>query len=818
MARLTPNSNGTLSNSIWETHVGTASQFSISLASITLAGVFTNTFTAPNTSNKVTGVWLSFGSVPTNGGTITVTLQQSTVDTVCSTTATAATITTGMNYFRFATPFQFTTTAANAYRYKITNSVGTSGQLNIQASGIMASSTTIDSVGTCGTTDDLWIGGSLTADVLTPRVIEVSGTSNVFGSGADTTVNNATRFSIGMALQVANGGTYRHDTTVSTTSQIRGSITCYTGGLIDLSANQSDRTIISRLVMDQNGTSGNFAFLTPTLYDGELRLNGMQRDVTTKVVSGTGTIADPLIVADAVDWDVDDEIIFGAFTDYTHQEKRFIVTRNSSTSFVLANTAGGSPLALAHSHVGAHCSNLTRNMIVTPLNIAHGIKGFNNSPQNTNNFSYCRMEYISSNSGHAVWLTGQASTLPPSVEGLVAYRVATGNRDVLLFSATPATFTARKIITYDTVATNISNAGLTFSGTTNATLEECIGYGAGGAAGGLHFSLRLTAANITFRDCHSYGANAGNNVNASGLHVSGSYNLRFVNCTFNASRRYGVQLTNASDCYWLNCDIGNLGANGTSNIIVNTESYNSNCIFENCLVGTNLLENYLNQVDGSEIRFQTLNGNSSNHGWYTRRGSIFSSGTGLTETTTRTPGSLALAMKPETSGSGLRWDFQIPANPNTQVGVSGYVFRNTNMTFDAYAELFLPGSDTDGTPDVQYQIPADLNQWLPFNLAKLYTASNSRYATVRIRVTGNTAGAVLFIDDIYDAGTVNKVGGLDLWYQGKPSQIQVASDFSAVPAQTWAYSSNNTTAGTMGRILTDIEANTDVTQAKVDQL
>jgi hypothetical protein len=51
----------------------------------------------------------------------------------------------------------------------------------------------------------------------------------------------------------------------------------------------------------------------------------------TKYASGTGIAADPLIVADGVNWDVGDEILVTATsnnaTNYNETDARFIITK-----------------------------------------------------------------------------------------------------------------------------------------------------------------------------------------------------------------------------------------------------------------------------------------------------------------------------------------------------------------------------------------------------------------------------------------------------------------------------------------------------------
>ncbi len=193
------------------------------------------------------------------------------------------------------------------------------------------------------------------------------------------------------------------------------------------------------------------------------------------------------------------------------------------------------------------------------------------------------------------------------------------------------------------------------------------------------------------------------------------------------------------------------------------------------------------------------------------KGSFWSSGSGLTDTTVRTPGSLALVAKPEDNTSGSSWIFKIPANPTSAVGIFGYIYRNATFSSgDLKAELFLPGTGLTDTPDATYTFPTTTGAWLPFNINAYYSASDSRYAQVKITGVTATAGAYFFVDDLYDAGTGNKVAGLDLWDEGQPSEIMVQSDFSVVPASVWAFADSSTNANTMGRRLVDASDSAEI--------
>ncbi len=136
----------------------------------------------------------------------------------------------------------------------------------------------------------------------------------------------------------------------------------------------------------------------------------------------------------------------------------------------------------------------------------------------------------------------------------------------------------------------------------------------------------------------------------------------------------------------------------------------------------------------------------------------------------------------------------------------GYVYRNATFSSGTLkVELFLPGTLLTATPDATYTFPTTTGSWLPFNISAYYSGAVARYAIVRISGVTSTAGAYFFVDDLYDAGTGNKVAGLDLWDEGQPSQIMVQSDFSVVPSAVWGYSDSNTQANTMGRQQSDLK-------------
>ena len=206
-----------------------------------------------------------------------------------------------------------------------------------------------------------------------------------------------------------------------------------------------------------------------------------------------------------------------------------------------------------------------------------------------------------------------------------------------------------------------------------------------------------------------------------------------------------------------NCNFGTIGTN-TIDIAV-TSSVLSQALFDTCSFGSaTLISNYLNALPGTDIAFQNMDGNTNKHRWYTDKGSFWSAGAGLTETTVRTPGSLSLTIRPENSSDDATMTFKVPANPTSEVLIYGYLYRNATFSSgDLKVELFLPGTSISGTPDDTVTLATTTGSWLPFVLNAYYSGSVSRYATVRITAKTATAGAYAFLDDLYDAGTLNKV-------------------------------------------------------------
>ena len=804
-----------VSAGVFDDHIGTTA-VSTSQQNITAAGVTSAGFTAPNLVNKVTGAWIYISTIPTTINVV-VSVQESTVTKV-SGTINNADAKLGWNYVRFATPYTFATLTASAYRVKVNSSAGTSGNVLGASTTTLVTTVTYDTATTLNANDDLWVAGFHDSG-LTAKTLTFSGAvANVVGSGTDKTMTNGTVVTMGAAITIGTGGTVTSDKTVSTSMTVRGSIMPTGTGVFDWSSSTSNKAITSTLTIDCNTTNGEFGFFTPTARGGQFVFGGASYDVSTKYASGVGTAANPLIVSTGWDAAVGDEIVIGTSTAYNQNEIRYVITRNSSTSFVLSATAGGVEAALTYTHAaGVHMANLTRNCIVRPLTTTRGYKAYSQSSLLTSNWGLTRWEYSSAASGHGMSLK-YVTTSADNIDKAVFYQNSVGNRNTLNIEGTTTAGTMTGIVMYNNQCTNATNGAIGILGASNQTFVNCFDFGGAGAAvSGTSFSVKTNSAAITFSDCHSYGANGNNSTTIGAIYCSLVNNNTFTDCTVNACRQNAIYLGSAIGTLFTNCNFGTLFTNVTD--IVTASNTTNTAVFKDCTFGSaTLISNYLNQLTGSDIAFQDFGTNSSSHRWYTEKGSFWSSGSGLTDTTVRTAGSLACAIKPENATSGATMTFKIPANPTSQVQVYGYLYRNATFSSGTLkVDLFLPDTLLTATPDDTVTMATTTGAWLPWTLTANYTSSDSRYATVVITAITATAGAYAFLDDIYDAGLTNKVAGLDLWDNGHISPIIVAADYSSIPDQSriavWSDADTYTT-GQKGLVLQDAADDSELAAIK----
>lgn len=740
--------------------------------------------TAPNTSNKITGAFFYINSNP-SAGDLELEVRESGIVKVSGTLANAD-IKTGWNWLRFSTPYQFTTTSAGAYIPWVKNTSAASGQIQRDSSvGKMQILLTIDATPALGATDDLWVMGYHQSGFTPVTFTATDGLS--FGSGTDTAFNASTRWTLGAALTTGNGGTFSWDTTANTTVTIFGSTQCTEGGVFDLTGNQSDITKVATLIMSST-VDGRYGISNNTNSGGRVNIRGKATTVAAQYASGLGTTGSPLETVANHNFAVDDELIIGGANtgtnDYQKNERKYVKSIPSSNQLILANSIGGAEAGLSYTHAsGSHIGNMRRNAIVKPSDVTRGyfLQHVSSTTPKYCDFSYSRFEYSCCLSGKGLLVEYNNNTC--LLDGIVSYNNSSNGRISISVQGSDTASTYNDIIMYNTRGTNYSGqSGIAFQSASNKTINRLYHFAEpSSTTNTAGLSLLNSATNNTINEYHSYGANAQNGSLGYSIGIFSSAGNIFNDCTIDAARIRAILTSTGQQTVFNDCRFGMISSN-TADLYVSSNTIND-ALYNRCYFGSaSLIDNYQASLEGSEYAYFEMDGNENKHRWYRKVGSGWSAGAGLTDTTVRTPGSLSLCLKPEDATKGMFWQTLIPANPSSQTNIFGYLYRNaTFSTGDLIVELYLPGSDT---PDATYTLPTTTGAWLPFNLSAYYSGTVSRYALFKVIVKTTTAGAYTFLDDLYDAGTGNKIAGLDTWYAGKPSPVLVATDTSSIPNQT----------------------------------
>lgn len=767
---------------------------------LTLSAVARNTatFTAPNTTDACYGV----GLILTTPGTctVTVTLQENSINTAAtvSRSFTQGTATTGGSvfWFEFPTPYTFTATTAGYYRFAITASAITNATIvAADSGGTLPAYYAVD--GRTG------VPGAESV-CISEKTVTMNGTRSCGSSSSDTTALGGTLFrSVGLGVHIANGGILEFDTAASTQLTSMGHVYCSGTGIYRMGtvASPYPTAYTAKLIIDQNASTGSFGFYSmPTasfIWQGRSIANRQ-----TRYVSGTGTVASPLVVAASTSaWSVNDQIII-AGSAYNESETRYIKTINGDGSLVLSTTVGGAEAALTNTHTTNHpVANVEYNVTITTGNSSYSLYGYTGPGTDALvDIDNVRIEYagVAGVSGkQGIFLTNNAgaglSTTYGSWDNIFFY-IPRYCGAVIQNSQTTQTFS--NLIVYG--GTNVSGptTGGSFAvlaNTSNKTLNDCLSINMGIPG---YFSS--SAVNCTYNRMKLWNSNTGNSALTGGVMVGGSTNLTFNDCEIQGTRLNGIMLNGSTKVTFNDLHNGDYNTN-TIDIACTSGATNLECHFESPTFGSaTLVSNYTGQGTGSKISMQSVNGTTDDHRTYEDTGTTRSTGTGLADTNVNTASSLAWRIAPENNTIGMVKTFKVLARPNQYITVSGKLQKNAAFgTSACTVEILLPGETTAAT---SVTMPND-TAWNVFNLATNYTGTRNSYATVRITAITATASAYVYLDDLYN-GT-NPIVALDVWDRGEPSTImfEQLGDSAAV----WAVlTSTFTTSGTVGYFVTKL--------------
>lgn len=799
MSIYTANSTGNFSTAAtWDLIRNTPIIHSTTNVSITTAGVKTVGFTAPNTTNAATGVWVFVVTYPAAGRDWTATLEESGVATaaVATIVQTDMPILTGWIYFRLGTPYVYTTTGAAAYKWIIASTVANSGSVAAEVAGSPAYLSSEDTTGTPTTTDQVWIGPH---NCVTGLTVTVDGTSGDIRG----TANTGNPRSITLGCWLGGGLTdslavLKWDTAASATLLMAGDFYISDGGEWQMGTVATPYPTANIATLTRRQTSGT-SFKTVQRGTGKVILQGAPKSYyVTTYVSGTGVAASPLVVSDAVDWSVGDEVVVTATsanaTNYNENEVKFIITKNSATSYVLSSTSGGSESAFTYTHdTNAKVLNITRNVNFLQITNANNNLNTQGTVDGYFKFKWARFHGFGIVGGTAALNSNYGLYIPADGYGDVDYCVfdicvAYG---LIVRSRIAKTYTGNIF-----VRGNNSPSGVTAGiGTDGANLTFVDNYFIRNDG----YAVDYAGSNCTFTNPTAIGNNLDGDADGGAFYFTEGGPAIITGANIHANRVAGLSLSSTFNTTVTNSDIGNKGANEADVRIVSQKA--NKILFSNCNMGSSTtVSNYLNGAVGSTlVLFDKLNQTENNHRWYTNYGSARSTGATLGDTTVRTSGTLNVRMDSEDITTGFSFEYKVLAVPGLAVSALGFIQKNTAFGTDvALVELFLPGSTV---ADDSQTMSNTTGSYLVYNLAAIYSGTISRYATVRITAKTITSAAYLYVADIYN-GT-NHITDLTTWNNGQPSDImfEQLGDSAAV----WAVlTSTLTTTGTTGNLLTKL--------------
>lgn len=794
MASRITNSAGTSFNTAanWDEGWTTQTVHASTNITITSGGVFSATLTAPNTTNAATGVVVKCAAKGT-AGTITATLQENSagwVDVASVTINITALVAQTDVFFRFTTPYVFTATTANFYRIKL-NTTGASGTTTMAADSGAANFSLLcfmNSNAVPSGTDDVFVISPNQASALT---IELDASPS-FGAGTNTSVPSFR--SVGNALTLSNNGILSWQTATSRTATVMGNVLIQNAGELRRGTSSAPIAagITARLALEQNGASVNYGIVKLaggkyTSYDTEKTYK------KTTLSSGVGTAASPFVAADSVDWSVGDELVFVPVSNnaanYDETEVRFIITKNSATSYVLSATSGGAEAAFTYSHAAGTVFNLTRGVKTDTTDITEAFYADLSAAGSASDVTIHgeRFEtYGSSTANKTTIIFTNLAAEDCVLDDAVFYRGQAAGVN-LSFSTTSRTHTW--LIFYD--HNGVGNSGAFQCNVRNKTFENC--YCIDSQSAGF---FPVGASALTFTNCASWACGRASSTAYGGWYTQ-VFSLTITGCESHANRTYGWYMSNTALGNSINGATGTKGTNGVSDFYTVSDAF-VDMAFENMAVGSaTLISNYLSSAPGSVVAFHKLNTTTNTHRWYTAGGIGRSTGAGLADTTTLKTGHLSARLDPEDSTIGVSFETRVLARVGQAAQIFGMIQKNASMAADEVTvNLYLPGSTT---PDDTYVMPTDTAINV-FTVAAPYTGSEPFYARVVVNAKSTTAGAYAYIGNFFNGTDV--LNAFDLWYRGRPSDVMVeqAGDSQAV----WAVlNSTLTTAGTTGKTQAD---------------
>ena len=749
-------------------------------------------FTAPNTSTDSLGCIIPLES-DGSANSIEVELQEYdgatwTTKATGSTdlgayTPSGANLDNGWFRIDWGTPYTYTTTTTNYYRIKVWGGGGGYIRLWQQSTGSGYDCWLYvidDRTGVPGDGDQVYAIGSAEVELS----FKIVGTSTVgaFSSsvselGIATPYNNYTS-----GIILGHNCTMNIDTTSDVDLTVKGYFTHIFGKII-YGEESTQPTNNLTLRFDTNSTNGGYGYWNAA--SGTINLWGNSEKVTRMFYSdGDGSTGDPLEVDST--WEVGDKIVLASGTSgqYNDFETKYIKTKPTSTTATLSDTDGGAESASSYTFDStATMTNFTRKLVITTVggyNLDFAANG-NPSLTNTSDTSMIRGAEFQNvgNSGVRVGLyfgdtNGNATRLT-----LQKCSVYEGS----IYCRSRYQFDIDDLVThYTSTQLNISGRG---SNVTNMWASDSLSAR----------PLLISGANHTVNGFVARCCDRNNSSAGGAIWISEANRPQLRNLDIKTTRRRSIYIAGSSgNIRIFNSDIG-----GEQNSIeINSGIYTTMYFESTTLSAPTPVDGLSSAGDGTELYFDRYSDTVNDHRLYVPTGTRTTTGSGLSDTVTRTAGNLSIKYEPTDATIGMSEEFLILSNPNSTATVNFYARRSSGLTAAKF-ELFLRGSATaDATVEWDNTVTAD--EWRVVSLAADWANSIPRYATIRVTALGTTGS--LRIADIYNGE--NNITGLNTYFEGKigPVMFPQIADVGAISSAVWS-DSETYSAGQKGQVLQD---------------
>lgn len=759
---------------------------------------YSATFTAPNTTAKCVGVML-YIAARTGSSNITVTLQANSVD-VATMTANAADVPlnqVGWYFFRFATPYQYTTTTAGFYRFGVTISTGTLTTLLTDTGGTLMTAIAIDDrTSAVAATDDAFV------------------MSDVGGSAKIITFDKNDLTTTCLSLNICYNATVTFNTTM-TTQMIVGNATTsalgtiYSGGTLAVGtvSNPIPSTYTATLGFDGNNTAGNNTFIlhsgasgtqpgyfsavgTPGYNSRAKTVEGYSTGwyaTTTSVNAAAGSTT--LVLTEDLGLRAGGGDVIGisecdGSAGYNNQnEVRTTASYNAATKTITLTTG-----LTSLKNVGAIVHTHTRNVVIKAINTGRTVQinstGNNTVPCPGAAFRHAQFDYVNRiGNANASFYTpfsgldfvGLSLTLPIGVANTGFTSLYGGRlinchfyRALGLTTSSPASTTDVGVTkTLEVIGCSHIAQGLCYNGVTGATIRDS-----------------LISGTYWLQSCANCRV-----INCTGADSQGFFYIsnecEFINCTATNTSFF---FRESQNCVMDSCRIlgnynyiheqGNGGWGGGNNLMINCSANAApalgrlNAITTQPTLGSG----------GRFVRIQSCtlpsvpNTLSVHWGGYVRRYDSVSA----PQPVFPTPSGAQVANRIEQLNAPIdqspvivTYRIQVPSGTQSNrvsipVYLSGWGTSLPSAT-ELFLEMFVPGLNAPITSTSTVTVN---DQWQ--YLTVMGTSSVQGYLTVNVRLKKYVANAVCYVD-----WPVGMDTSAMEWYDGRPNEYMI-------PAKTLA--------------------------------